>query len=227
MREIVSIHIGQAGVQMGNACWELYCLEHGIRPDGTRMSGVQDVDYNDESFQTFFSESRSGRFTPRALFVDLEPSVVDEIKYGSYEKLFNKSYLLTGKEDAANNYARGHYTIGKEQIKQALDKIRKMAEAANGLQGFIIFHSFGGGTGSGFTSLLLEEMGARYGSLAKLGFSIYPSPQACSYFFVLYICMLTHLLCLLFPDLNSSCGTLQFSPIYAYNPGAHRCQLSC
>ena len=19
---------------MGNACWELYCLEHGIRPDG-------------------------------------------------------------------------------------------------------------------------------------------------------------------------------------------------
>ena len=181
MREIVSVHIGQAGVQMGNACWELYCLEHGIRPDGTRMSGVQDVDYSDESFETFFSESRSGRFTPRALFVDLEPSVVDEIKYGSYEKLFNKSYLLTGKEDAANNYARGHYTIGKEQIKQALDKIRKMAEAANGLQGFIIFHSFGGGTGSGFTSLLLEEMGARYGSLAKLGFSIYPSPQVCTF----------------------------------------------
>ena len=135
------------------------------------------MDYSDESFETFFLETRSGHFTPRALFVDLEPSVVDEIKNGPYDKLFNKSYLLTGKEDAANNYARGHYTIGKEQIKQALDKIRKMAEAANALQGFIIFHSFGGGTGSGFTSLLLEEMGARYGSLAKLGFSIYPSPQ--------------------------------------------------
>jgi hypothetical protein len=24
MREVISIHIGQAGVQMGNACWELY-----------------------------------------------------------------------------------------------------------------------------------------------------------------------------------------------------------
>lgn len=23
------------GVQIGNACWELYCLEHGIEPDGT------------------------------------------------------------------------------------------------------------------------------------------------------------------------------------------------
>lgn len=33
-REVISIHVGQAGVQMGNACWELYCLEHGIQPDG-------------------------------------------------------------------------------------------------------------------------------------------------------------------------------------------------
>ena len=26
MREVISIHVGQAGVQWGNACWELYCL---------------------------------------------------------------------------------------------------------------------------------------------------------------------------------------------------------
>lgn len=25
-RECISVHIGQAGVQIGNACWELYCL---------------------------------------------------------------------------------------------------------------------------------------------------------------------------------------------------------
>jgi hypothetical protein len=35
MREIISVHIGQAGIQVGNSCWELYCLEHGIQPDGT------------------------------------------------------------------------------------------------------------------------------------------------------------------------------------------------
>ena len=29
MRECISVHVGQAGSQMGNACWELYCLEHG------------------------------------------------------------------------------------------------------------------------------------------------------------------------------------------------------
>ena len=33
---------------------------------------------------------------------------------------------MTGKEDAANNYARGHYTVGKSIIDQVLDKIRKL-----------------------------------------------------------------------------------------------------
>ena len=38
MREIISIHVGQAGIQVGNACWELFCLEHGIQPDGQMPS---------------------------------------------------------------------------------------------------------------------------------------------------------------------------------------------
>ena len=68
---------------------------------------------------------------------------------GTYKQLFHPDQLVTGKEDAANNYARGHYTIGKEMIEPTMDKMRKMAEDCTGLQGFIIFHSFGGGTGSG------------------------------------------------------------------------------
>lgn len=34
MKEIICINIGQAGIQIGNACWELFCLEHEIQPDG-------------------------------------------------------------------------------------------------------------------------------------------------------------------------------------------------
>lgn len=34
MREVISVHIGQAGIQVGNECWELFCLEHGIQSDG-------------------------------------------------------------------------------------------------------------------------------------------------------------------------------------------------
>lgn len=39
-------------------------------------------------------------------------------------QLFHPAQLISGKEDAANNYARGHYTIGREQIDVAVDKLR-------------------------------------------------------------------------------------------------------
>jgi len=153
MRECISVHIGQAGSQIGNACWELYCLEHGIQPDG-QMPSDKTVGGGDDSFNTFFSETGSGKHVPRAVFVDLEPTVIDEVRTGIYRQLFHPEQLVTGKEDAANNYARGHYTIGKEIVDLVLDRIRKLADQCTGLQGFLIFHSFGGGTGSGFTSHL-------------------------------------------------------------------------
>lgn len=176
MREVISIHIGQAGCQMGNACWELYCLEHGIQPDGM-MPNDDSIGVADDSFNTFFSETSSGKHVPRAIFVDLEPTVVDEIRNGTYRQLFHPEQLITGKEDAANNYARGHYTIGKEQIDVTINRVKKLAEQCSGLQGFLVFHSFGGGTGSGFASLLLERLSIEYGKKAKLGFSIYPAPH--------------------------------------------------
>ena len=37
----------------------------------------------------------------------------DEVRTGTYRQLFHPEQLITGKEDAANNYARGHYTIGE------------------------------------------------------------------------------------------------------------------
>ena len=71
--------MGQAGVQIGNACWELYCLEHGIQPDG-KMLGDIPIGKVDDSFNTFFSETGAGKHVPRAVFVDLEPTVVGTLK---------------------------------------------------------------------------------------------------------------------------------------------------
>merc|ERR1711892_652772 len=174
MRECISVHVGQAGVQIGNSCWELYCLEHGIQPDGHMPS---DKTFGDDSFQTFFSETGGGKHVPRAVFVDLEPTVIDETRCGTYRQLFHPEQLINGKEDAANNYARGHYTIGKEIVDLVLDRIRKLADSCTGLQGFLLFHSFGGGTGSGFASLLMERLSVDYGKKSKLEFAIYPAPQ--------------------------------------------------
>ena len=68
---------------------------------------------------------------------------------------------------------------GKEIVDLVLDRIRKLADQCSGLQGFLIFHAFGGGTGSGFASLLMERLSVDYGKKSKLEFAIYPSPQVC------------------------------------------------
>src|SRR3984957_6980771 len=176
MRECLSIHIGQAGVQTGNACWELFCLEHGIQPDG-QMPSDKTMGGGDDAFNTFFSETGAGKHVPRCVFIDLEPTVIDEVRTGTYRQLFHPEQLISGKADAANNYARGHYTIGKEIVDLALDRIRKLADNCTGLQGFLVFHSFGGGTGSGLGALLLERLSVDYGKKSKLEFSVYPAPQ--------------------------------------------------
>ena len=54
----------------------------------------------------------------------------DEVRTGTYRQLFHPEQLITGKEDAANNYARGHYTIGKEIIDLVLDRVRKLVGIA-------------------------------------------------------------------------------------------------
>lgn len=60
--------------------------------------------------------------------------IADEIRHGAYQKLFHPEYLVTGKEDAANNYARGHYTVGKELVDVAMDKMRRLSDNCDGLQ---------------------------------------------------------------------------------------------
>ena len=52
-----------------------------------------------------------------------------------------------------------------------------MAEVSTGLQGFLVFHSFGGGTGSGFSSLFMERLSIDFSKKSKLEFAIYPAPQ--------------------------------------------------
>ena len=62
---------------MGNACWELYCLEHGIDPCG-HVSTERLNDVND-SHNTFYSETEGGKRVPRAIYVDLEPTVIGKL----------------------------------------------------------------------------------------------------------------------------------------------------
>ncbi|GAB5356730.1 hypothetical protein AAMO2058_000314100 [Amorphochlora amoebiformis] len=187
LREIINLHVGQAGVQIGNSVWELTCAEHGVSYQGalldakSRLKSPQDAKSSeapgDEELSLMFSRSHTNRIVPRSLYVDLEPTVIDNVRVGNLRSLFNPSNLINGKEDAASNFSQGYYTIGKDLLDVVLDRVRVLAEGSNSLQGFMVYSAVGGGTGSGFGSLLLRALTRAYPKKSKLAFTIYPSPH--------------------------------------------------
>jgi len=172
VREVLTICVGQCGVQMGSAIWEQYCAEHGIQKDGHMSQSTS----NDGTFQCFFEETSSCQYVPRNLMVDLEPNVIDDIKTSAFSAIYHPEFLLAGKEDAANNCFRGHYTVGKEMIDKVNDRVRKLVDNCDNLQGFIFNHAVGGGTGSGLGTLTLERLAVNYRKKSKFTVSVYPSP---------------------------------------------------
>ncbi|QRW10530.1 Tubulin/FtsZ family, GTPase domain [Ceratobasidium sp. AG-Ba] len=150
---------------------ELYTAEHDIQPNGHLVQEAKD-----EGLSMFFSATSSVSRTRST---------------GTYRSLFHPETLITGKEDAANNYARDHYTVGKELIDNVMDRFRRLADNFSGLQGFFVFHSFSGGTGSGFGALLSERLSTDYGKKAKLEFCLYPAPKLLSFVLEPYNSVLT------------------------------------
>jgi len=173
-REVLSISVGQGGVQLGNAIWNQYNVEHDVLDNGTRG---ENANMDDDYFKTFYEETAAGQYVPRNLYVDLEPTVLDDVRRGPKSGLFHSEFLINAKEDAANNFARGHYTVGKEIMDQVNDRLRKMVDNSENVQGFIVTHAVGGGTGSGLGMLILERIAVDFRKKSKLGFEIYPSPN--------------------------------------------------
>merc|ERR550519_1014973 len=128
--------------------------------------------------KTFFTETSAGdALIPRNIYVDLERSVINQTNKGPMRGLFNPDFNLAGKEDAANNFARGHYTVGKEIMEMINDATQKIVERCENVQGFLITHSVGGGTGSGLGMLILERLAVDHRKKCKIGFEIFPAPN--------------------------------------------------
>ncbi|MEL7039717.1 MAG: hypothetical protein AAFO04_29545 [Cyanobacteria bacterium J06592_8] len=173
MSNVICIHVGGAGCSLGAMFWELLCEQHGIEPDGMRRETS-----SGEAFRTLFSETSSGKNVPQAVFVDSEPPIIDRIRIGAYRRLFHPEQLMTGKENAAGLYARGKYRVGLEYIDQVMDRIRKLTQKCDDLQGFIVMMSVGGGTGSGFGAAILERLTQEYRGLSKMVFAVYPDANS-------------------------------------------------
>ena len=183
MKEIISIHIGQTGIQMSSPIWELFCLEHNISLSGEKIKENEiendinnkiENNYNDSYPSIFYYENSKGGFSPRALFLDTEPDIINKIKKSKYKDLYLQNSYYYGKEDSSSIFARGQH-LYKNLKNDFEDGLRKMIEPCDKIQGILIYHSLGGGTGSGITSNLIKFLYETYPKITSVNFSIFPS----------------------------------------------------
>merc|ERR1711971_384541 len=88
VREVLTINVGQCGIQMGSTIWEQYCAEHGITAKGDNPDTS-----DDGTFQCFFEETGAGQFVPRNLMVDLEPNVIDDVKNSKFSAIYHPARI--------------------------------------------------------------------------------------------------------------------------------------
>ena len=58
-------------------------MSYGPTADAHLADGIffgQTIGGGDDAFNTFFSETGAGKYVPRAVMMDLEPTVIDEVR---------------------------------------------------------------------------------------------------------------------------------------------------
>merc|ERR1712226_1411795 len=134
-----------------------------------------------ENIDVFFrgttEEKVTAKWIPRGVLVDLEPGTMDVIKESPIGPVFKPDNMVFGNNGAGNNWAKGHYTEGAELVESVLDRVRQEIEQCDSPQGFQIFHSLGGGTGSGMGTLLLLKIRDGYPDRITTTYSVFPSPK--------------------------------------------------
>lgn len=170
MKEIVNIHVGQCGNQIGYDFWEGVCREHSIEPD-LSCSDPEMAEFNN----TYFEEIDGNRWVPRAVLVDLEPGVLNRIANEPYGSIFNPDMIFNDQPGAGNNFAMGFYSTGSEIIEEVMEGIRKQVEKWDVMEAFQVTHSIGGGTGSGLGALIMQNIKAEFSDKMLTTYSVVPS----------------------------------------------------
>ncbi|KAK0519284.1 gamma-tubulin [Tilletia horrida] len=180
-RELITIHAGQCGNQVGAQFWEHLCRDHGIAKDGTLEDFASDSAAAGDRKDVFFYQADDDHYVPRAILVDLEPRVINTILSGPYKNLYNPENVWTSKTGggAGNNWAAG-YAAGEKIADELIEIIEREADGSDSLEGFMLLHSIAGGTGSGLGSFLLERLNDAYPKKLIQTYSVFPHSEETS-----------------------------------------------
>ncbi|EDO46346.1 predicted protein [Nematostella vectensis] len=180
MTQSIVVQVGQCGNQIGCRFWDLALREHA----STNKTGVFD-----ESLSSFFrnvdtrlkdipvgnSKGKIKSLKARAVLIDMEEGVVNNILKGPLHDVFDCQQLITDVSGCGNNWATGHMLYGHQYKEQISETIRHAAELCDCLQCFFLIHSMGGGTGSGVGTYVLNLLHDDYPDVYRFTTAVYPS----------------------------------------------------
>ena len=182
-REVITLQVGQCGNQIGCRFWELALKEHAAyntkaRYDDALSSFFQNVDTRHEPAIKLPVGDGKGSIRAlkaRAVVVDMEEGVTNELLSGPMRDVFDTKQFITGQSGSGNNWACGSHHYGPMYRDTLLEAVRRQAEDADSLQSFLLLHSLGGGTGSGLGSYMLGALADEYPDVYRFSVSVFPS----------------------------------------------------
>lgn len=182
MTQSIVVQVGQCGNQVGCRFWDLALREHAhVNKRGLYDEALSSFFRNvDSSRSCGTSVSVGGRIhqlKARAVLVDMEEGVVNQILQGPLREVFDTTQLLTDVSGSGNNWAVGYMTYGSTYREQIIEKLRKAAEHCDCLQCFFLIHSMGGGTGSGLGTRVLGLLEDEFPEVCRIVTSVYPSEE--------------------------------------------------
>mmetsp|Transcript_32023 Transcript_32023/g.29007 ORF Transcript_32023/g.29007 Transcript_32023/m.29007 type:complete len:100 (+) Transcript_32023:56-355(+) len=95
MDNIINIHVGQCGLNIGQQIWNDALEEHHIDPNSGKHDSITDKGYGaPHKLNTLFDETKEGTYTPRALFVSPKEDAIAQVQSSSLGSIIPKENFM-------------------------------------------------------------------------------------------------------------------------------------
>ncbi|KAH9981474.1 gamma tubulin [Lactifluus volemus] len=174
-REIVTVQIGQCGNQMGSVFWQRLCAEHGINKEGILEDWATE---GGDRKDVFFYQADDEHYIPRAILIDLEPRVINNILTSPFANLYNPENIFMSKDGggAGNNWALG-YATGEKLYEDIMEMVDREAEGSDSLEVRLLRFSPPNGTNSPNGLVLARTTERQFPKKLVQTYSVFPNAQ--------------------------------------------------
>ncbi|EJT46343.1 tubulin gamma chain (Gamma tubulin) [Trichosporon asahii var. asahii CBS 2479] len=148
-REIISIQAGQAGNQSEDTVPEVKVFDGMKLPKAAQhrqrtflqllqyLRNLEDWAHDQgDRKDVFFYQADDEHYIPRAILVDLEPRVINQIMASPFKDLYNPENVYVSEQGggAGNNWAQGYCTVKEGIYEDILEMIDREADGSDSLE---------------------------------------------------------------------------------------------